>query len=237
MNPDSPAALFFLGQVVEVPSFADLAALVHRVLNFTLFPVGGQEVTVVTVLIVGVMLLITWWTSAILQRAVDGAFRSREVTDQGTAAVTKRLLHYTIMGIGITIAINHVGINLAALFAAGALFAVGLGFAMQNIAQNFVSGVILLVERAIKPGDIVEVEGRVVRVLKMGIRTTVARTRDDEEIIIPNASLVQSAVKNFTLDDPTFRVRVSVGVSYHSDMKRVRTILEEVAQTQPWGRK
>jgi len=86
------------------------------------------------------------------------------------------------------------------------LFPVGLGFAMQNIAQNFVSGLILLVERAIKPGDIVEVEGRVVRVLKMGIRTTIARTRDDEEIIIPNASLVQSSVKNYTLEDSYFRI-------------------------------
>jgi small-conductance mechanosensitive channel len=143
-------------------------------------------------------------------------------------------MHYGIMAIGLAIAVDQVGIDLTALFAAGALFAVGLGFAMQNIAQNFVSGLILLIERVIKPGDVLEVEGAVVRVRRMGIRTTVARTRDDEEIIIPNATLVQSLVKNFTLGDSAFRVRVGVGVSYGSDMRRVRATLERVAAEQPW---
>jgi potassium-dependent mechanosensitive channel len=173
--------------------------------------------------------VLTWWISHVLQRALDRTFRARGVSDPGTTAITKRLLHYAVMAIGLSIAITEVGINLSALFAAGALFAVGIGFAMQNIAQNFVSGLILLVERAIKPGDVVEVEGRVVRVLKMGIRTTIARTRDEEELIIPNASLVQSTVKNFTLDDPLFRVRASVGVSYDSDMRKVRDSLTRAA--------
>lgn len=188
MIPTRLLAPALFARIQELPTLADGVALLHRVLNFTLFPIGGQDVTVVTVLVVGLML-----------------------------------------------AVNQVGINLSALFAAGALFAVGIGFAMQNIAQNFVSGLILLIERAIKPGDVVEVEGRVVRVLKMGIRTTVARTRDDEEIIIPNASMVQVPVKNFTLDDSNYRVRVSVGVSYDSDMAQVRQVLEEVAAGQRWG--
>ncbi len=231
MNLPYPPSLL---QITETATVATLAEWLHRILNFTLFPVGDQNVTVVTVLLVGVMVVGTWWVSHVLQRGVARAFDRRGVTDLGTTAVTKRLLHYAVMGIGLTLAIQQVGINLSALFAAGALFAVGLGFAMQNIAQNFVSGLILLVERAIRPGDVVEVEGRVVRVLKMGIRTTVARTRDDEAIIIPNASLVQAAVKNFTLDDSNYRVRVTVGVTYDSDMRQVRDTLERVAHAAPW---
>ncbi len=227
-EPSEPGTLVS-GELVQGLEFPEIAALVHSILNFTLFPIGDQNVTVVTVLVVGLMVVVTWWVSHLMQRWVERGFEARGVTDEGTTAVTKRLLHYAIMAIGLSIAIQQVGINLSALFAAGAIFAIGLGFAMQNIAQNFVGGLILLVERGIKPGDILEVEGRVVRVIKMGIRTTVARTKDEESIIIPNATLVQSTVKNYTLGDPHFRIRVDVGVTYDSDMREVRTVLEDTA--------
>jgi potassium-dependent mechanosensitive channel len=111
------------------------------------------------------------------------------------------------------------------LFAAGAVFAVGLGFAMQNIVQNFVSGVILMVERTIKPDDVLEVEGDIVRVQKMRIRATMVRTRNEEELIIPNSTLVQGAVKNYTLTDSRFLLGTVVGVTYGSDMQLVREVL------------
>src|SRR4030095_8726722 len=100
--------------------------------------------------------------------------------------------------VGLTLALHLAGIKLGAVFAAGAVFAVGLGFAMQNIAQNFVSGVILLVERSIEPGDVIEVNTQVVRVHQMGIRATLVRTLDDEDMIVPNSILVQTTVKNYT---------------------------------------
>ena len=103
---------------------------------------------------------------------------------------------------------------------------------MQNIAQNFVSGVILLLERSIKPGDILEVQGRLVRVDELGIRSTVARSRDDEELIIPNTELVQSVVKNFTHKDNSFRIRASVGVSYDTDLDFAQQTLQEIADSQ-----
>ncbi len=208
-----------------------LFELVQRVISFELFELSGTPITLMLIFTVGLLLIATWTLSSFLQRAVDKGFRARGVDDIGTTAITKRLLHYAVMAIGLGIALETMGISLSALFAAGAIFAVGLGFAMQNIAQNFVSGLILLIERAIKPGDIVEVEGRVVRVLKMGIRTTIARTRDEEEIIIPNASLVQSTVKNYTLGDPLFRIRAAVGVAYGSDMRVVRDCLTRAARS------
>ncbi len=221
-------------QWAEDVGLGEFAGLVHRVLNFPLFEVSGTPITLTTVIVAGFLIVLTWWISNLLQRALDRAFKARGVTDVGTMQITKRLLHYAVMALGLSIAISQVGINLNALFAAGAIFAVGIGFAMQNIAQNFVSGLILLIERAIKPGDILEVEGRVVRVLKMGIRTTIARTRDDEEIIIPNATLVQSTVTNYTLDDPIFRVRADVGVHYNSDMRTVRDALLRAAEQMEW---
>jgi small-conductance mechanosensitive channel len=145
----------------------------------------------------------------------------------GTAGA---LLHYTLLVTGFVIALKMAGFDLTALFAAGAIFAVGLAFAMQSIAQNFVAGVILLGERSIKPGDIVEVEGRIVDIQEVGIRATVARTRDGEELVIPNSVLVQTTVKNYTLRDSTFRIRVPVGVVYGSNMDVVRETLEMVAR-------
>ena len=180
-----------------------------------------------------IVLLFTRWGSAISQRSVARLFRSRGVSDEGTIAGTNRLVHYTILIIGIGIALQTIGVNLAALFAAGAVFAVAVGFAMQTILQNFVSGVILLLERAIKPGDVLEADGRLIRVVRMGIRTTVARTLDDEDLIIPNSNLVQATVKNYTFRDSLYRVRVTVGVSYHSDMKQVDQVLGATAKGLP----
>ena len=83
-------------------------------------------------------------------------------------------------------------------------------------------------------GDVLEVEGRTVRVMEMRMRTTVARTRDEEDLIIPNSALVQSTVKNFSLADSIYRLAVTVGVSYDSDMAQVRAALEQTAQAMEW---
>lgn len=221
-------------QDADDSTFDSMAGTILAWINTPIVTFGGTDVTLLMIFVVAVMIVTAWWISHFLQRAVERAFRSRGIEDEGTMAVSKRLLHYTVMALGFAIAVQQIGINLSALFAAGALFAVGLGFAMQNIAQNFVSGLILLVERPIKPGDVVEVEGRVVRVRKMGIRTTVARTRDEEEIIIPNSALVQTSVKNFTLADSVYRLRADVGVTYDSDMRRVRAALERAARDVSW---
>ena len=143
----------------------------------------------------------------------------------GTVGVASRLVHYLIVVTGVGVALNTMGINLTALFAAGALFAVAIGFAMQNLTANFVSGVILLAERAIKPGDVIEFEGQMVRVRDMGIRATVARTLNDEDLLIPNSQIVQSTVSNYTFRDTLYRLRVMVGVSYASDLEVVRKTL------------
>ena len=114
------------------------------------------------------------------------------------------------------------------------MFAIAIGFAMQNIVQNFVSGIILLIERTIKPGDILEIEGTVVKVIDMGIRTTVVRTWREEELIMPNSIFAQTTVKNYTLNDNEFRLGVEVGVAYESDMRKVIEVLETTARDVTW---
>lgn len=205
-----------------------------RWLELPLFTIGGAPVTVARLALAALIAAATFVMSWVFQRAVTRLLGLRGVTREGTLGVARRLTHYFVLAVGFGTALETLGINLSTLFAAGAIFAIGLGFAMQNIAQNFVSGVILLVERSIKPGDVLEVEGRFVRVQEMGIRATIGQTLDDEEIIIPNSVIVQSTVKNYTLRDSICRLRASVGVVYASDMALVRRTLETVAGRMEW---
>lgn len=203
-------------------------------LDYRLFTLGDSPVRVSTLLVLLLVLVAAYWASRGIQRAIRRVLRTRGIVDVGTTELVLRLVHYGIMAVAIAVGLQTVGIQLAALFAAGAIFAIAVGFAMQNIAENFVSGLILVGERSIKPGDVLEVDGRVVRVVRMGIRSTVARTRNDEDIIIPNSKLVGDTVKNFTLRDSIYRIRSQVGVVYSSDPRHVMATLERVAEGLEW---
>ena len=196
--------------------------------------ISGTVVTSFSITIFILIIIVSIAFSIVLQRGLKRALTQKFVKKEGALAALLRLLHYTIIIIGFGIGLQTIGINLSALFAAGAVFAIAIGFAMQNVVQNFVSGVILLLERSIKPGDILEVEGTVVKVITMGIRTTVVRTWKEEELIMPNSIFSQSTVKNYTLRDNEFRLGVDVGVSYDSDMKKVIKVLEKTAKDISW---
>jgi potassium efflux system protein len=188
---------------------------------------AGTEVTLLSVFIFFAVVSVALILSYILQRALKRTLAHRFAKQPGTLAAILRLIHYSIIIIGFGIGLQTIGIDISALFAAGAVFAIAIGFAMQNI-------VILLIERTIKPGDILEIEDTVVKVVDMGIRTTVVRTWREEEVIMPNSIFAQAAVKNYTLNDNEFRLGVTVGVAYGSDMKKVIEVLEKTAQDLPW---
>ena len=200
-----------------------------------LFEISGTPVTFATLVTAGGVILgsliVARLVGAVLNKIVQ---RRTKGIAQGALRSTIRLVQYAIVVVAGMLALDTVGIKLGALFAAGALFAVALGFAMQNIVANFISGVILLLERSIKPGDIVEVGEQVVQIREMGIRTAIGRTLDEEDLIIPSSQLVQSTVRNFTLRDPISRIRVMVGVTYDSDMAHVRRTLEAAAADIEW---
>ena len=202
-----------------------------------LFKIAETEVTLFSILLFLAIIAATYIISSIIQRALNRSLASKFTSKPGALAAILRLIHYTVLVVGFGIALPTVGISLATLFAAGAIFAIAIGFAMQNIVQNFVSGIILLTERSITPGDIIEVEGGLVKVVEMRIRTTVVRTRRDEELIIPNSIFAQSTVKNYTLNDNKFRIRVEVGVTYGSDMVKVKEVLEKTVREIPWQSK
>ena len=214
--------------------WSSLAESVSETLRLRLFEVAGTTLTLGSLLTFVLVIAGTLVISKVVKRGLDRWLKRSPVYSETSSLVAQRLAGYAILLGGLVAALQIIGIDLSTLFAAGAVFAVGIGFAMQNVAQNFVSGVILMVERSIKPGDVLAIGEEVVKVEKMGIRSTIVRTRDEEEVIVPNSILAQGSVKNFTLNDSLFLLRAEVGVVYGSDMRLVRQVLERTAKDVPW---
>jgi len=140
---------------------------------------------------------------------------------------------YIIWAVGVLAALHVVGLNTTSLAVAMGAIGVGLGFGLQNIFNNFVSGLILLFERPIQVGDDIEVDGTWATVKKINVRATIVQTYDNASLIIPNAELISNRVTNWSFHDKRLRRNVSVGVAYGSDVELVRTTLLEVAAANP----
>jgi small-conductance mechanosensitive channel len=194
-----------------------------------LFLVGGTAVTVASIVSFVVFLALAFAASVLLQRAVHRLCQRRGV-DEGVQYALKRLLHYAVVAVGAFLALDNLGISVTALAGVGAILAVGIGFGLQNIAQNFVSGLILLLERPVKKGDFVVVGETAGTVREIRGRATVVTTVDNVDIVVPNGQFIVEQVTNQTFVDRRVRVRVEVGVAYGSDTARVREVLLEAAR-------
>lgn len=206
-----------------------MATVLPPILDQRLFDLGGRPVTLTTIVvvaaIVGFALVVARGARFVLRRAVErrGAQELRHLRSY------ERLLNYAILVVAVIVAFETAGVDLSAVIAATAVFAVGIGLALQSVAVNFVSGIVMMVERSIKIDDILEIDGQPCRVMELGIRATRVRTLFEEDIILPNGALVQQPIKNLTLHDSLVRVAVTVGVAYGSDLAVVRAAFERVA--------
>ena len=143
------------------------------------------------------------------------------------------VLHYLILLLGFFIALGALGIDLTKITILAGAFSVGVGFGLQNVINNFVSGLILLFERPIKIGDVIEIGGNVGEVRRIGIRASIIRTADGSEVIVPNGSLISSQVTNWTLSDRRRAVQVAVSVVGGADLQRVAELLKSAAASHP----
>lgn len=200
--------------------------------------IGGASLSVAALLTALGIILVGFLVAAKVASAIRGA--RRPVPDPQAnptlrwRTIMSRVVGYTLRGLAVVVALQVAGVDLASVLAASAVVAVGVGIAMQKVAENFVSGIVLLAERSIRQGDIIEFEGHIAKVEQVGIRATIARTIDDEEIIVPNGILTQSPVKNLTLTEVVHRLRVRIGVAYGTDLDRAVEVLRQAAEGLEW---
>lgn len=172
---------------------------------------------------------LSWLLNSLLEAQI---FPSREV-DPGARHAVGRLIHYFLVVVGLLVAMNLMGIRLESFLVLGGALGVGIGFGLQHVANNFISGLILLFERPVKVGDTVVVDKEWGKVKRIGLRSTIIETFDRSELIVPNSQLVSNTVTNWTLSNPMARVRIQVGVAYGTNIPSALALLRKAAEGNP----
>jgi small-conductance mechanosensitive channel len=204
----------------------------REVWNFQLLDLNGTQITVATLMIAAVVLLLGVTLSRLLSRALAGLLKRRTKAHPGAVTAAQSLLFYALCALVVLLAMKVAKVPLSIFAVAGGALAIGVGFGSQNILNNFISGVILLIERPIRVGDIVQLEGPhtvngVVR--DIGARSTRIVTGENVEIVVPNSTLLQHNVVNWTLSSDEIRANISVGVAYGTPLQQARDLLLDAA--------
>lgn len=169
--------------------------------------------------------------SSIIQRVIAYRVSKHLQLSTGITYTLKRIVHYLIVFFGIIIAAQCVGFDLGVLAVAFGFIGVGIGFGLQNLTSNFISGLILLLERPIGVNDFVSVEDKMGTVVNISMRATIIKTRDNVSIIVPNSKLIENQVINWSHGDPKIQVHCPIGVAYGSDVPLVKATLLKVAES------
>lgn len=198
-------------------------------LSFKLFSVGDTVFTIWTILTAIFFTVLLVFAASIFSRLLKNRILTKYKMDIGLRDAIGNLFKYISIVVGVIIIFSTVGIDLSAFTVLLGTLGVGIGFGLQNITANFVSGISLLIERPIKVGDRIEVGETSGDVINIGLRATVILTNDNIAIIVPNSDFITKEVVNWSYVDRNVRLRIPVGVSYSSDVKLVEKLLLEVA--------
>ncbi len=208
---------------------SEIGDAIKSFLNISIFDGKDIHINVSTLIAIILALIIVSFILKVINRIVT---KKLPLEDKNKFISVFNFLRYLLYIFVVVIVLHSSGVNLTVLLTASAALFVGLGFALQYLFQDIISGVLMIMDQSLHVGDIIEVDGKVGRVFEIRLRTTRALTRDDKVIVIPNHIFLTDSIYNYTQNHKTTRESVKVGVAYGSDVTKVTQILEEVVSDQ-----
>ena len=196
-------------------------------------PLPAINLSLVQIFLLVALLVAVFWLSSGTKRFLFNRLLAQSGLDRALQYAIAQIIANVVLVVGVLIVLENTGIHLGALAVFAGAVGVGVGFGLQNIASNFISGLVILAERPITIGDRVEVAGIAGQVEHIRARSTVIRTNDNIMMIVPNTKFIDSPVTNWTYGDRRVRFRIAVGVAYGSDVNKVRDALLAVAHENP----
>lgn len=204
---------------------------IERILKLKLLEVDNYSIKVYTILLLVLVFVLVRIVQWILKKAI---LQNRSIKeDVGSRYAVYQLVKYVIWIIAIVIGLDIVGIKITVFLAGSAALLVGIGLGLQQTFNDIVSGVILLSERSIQVDDILQLDNDIVKIQKIGLRTSLCLNRDDISIIIPNSLISNNKVINWSHQDKKARFKINVGVAYGSDAELVISLLKQCALEHP----
>jgi small-conductance mechanosensitive channel len=196
-------------------------------------PLPAVSLSLVQIFLLIALLVAVFWISSRTKRFLFNRLLAQSGLDRALQYAIAQIIANVVLVVGVLIVLENTGIHLGALTVFAGAVGVGVGFGLQNIASNFISGLVILAERPITIGDRVEVAGITGQVHQIRARSTVLRTNDNIMMIVPNTRFIDSPVTNWTYGDPRVRFRIPVGVAYGSDVAKVRDALLAAGRENP----
>src|SRR4030042_856789 len=201
-------------------------------MDFVLFRIGDQEFKIYSLLTILIIFFITKLIVLLVRRGLFRKRKSKKI-DHSNSYSLYQIIRYVLWVISISMILHVLGRSLTVVLAGSAALLVGIGLGLQQTFNDFISGLILLIEGSTKIGDVLEIDGDVVIIQKIGLRTSKGLSRDDIIIIIPNSLITTNKVINWSHQSKKTRFKVNVGVAYGSDVELVTKVLKESALEHP----
>lgn len=211
----------------------DLSINVYQLFTKSLFKLGENDVSLGTILYLIISFLILTFLAKRLKKLLIEQILVNTSMEPGARATVGTVTKFVFIVVGAVIIVQTAGIDLSALTLLAGALGVGIGFGLQNITDNFISGVIILFEKPIKVGDRIEVGDVQGNVTSISFRATQVLTNDNISIIVPNSEFISSRVINWSHNDRNIRFKIPVGVSYNEDPDKIKSILLEIADRNP----
>jgi small-conductance mechanosensitive channel len=195
--------------------------------------VGSAQISVLVVIKFVLAVALLWLLAQWLGRVIENRISRAEYVNAGMQVALVKLSKFVLMVLAFLLALDAVGIDLTALAVFGGALGVGLGFGLQRIASNFISGFIVLFDRSIRPGDVITIDNKLGWVQELHARYVVVKDRDGVERLIPNEMLITNEVINWSYSDRNVRLKIPVSISYDNDPEQALALLDEAARVNP----